>query len=154
VDPHIPSHRPQGLTDGETDASRGSGDEYGWSQSNGELHGDEFMEGRCTKASGEEAARGLIVRNPSRMLTCQPTPVDAQTVWPGSTSSTLRKNSICVLRQAQHERNTPVYSMPAPFVLRLSKDERRVFPQPARQVELRTLHSAAVSYLIRNTRLS
>ena len=42
-------------------------------------------------------------------------------------SSRLRKNSICVLRQAQHERKTSAYSMTAPFVLRFSKDERSGF---------------------------
>jgi hypothetical protein len=46
-------------------------------------------------------------------------------------SSRLRKNSNCVLRQAQHKRKTLAYSTAAPFVLRLSKDERMVFPHPA-----------------------
>jgi hypothetical protein len=31
-----------------------------------------------------------------------------------------KKNSMCVLRQAQHERNSLVHSMVAPFVLRFS----------------------------------
>ncbi|MDH5740454.1 MAG: hypothetical protein OEY77_09025, partial [Nitrospira sp.] len=37
----------------------------------------------------------------------------------------------CVLRQAQHERETSVFSITTPFILRLSKDEWRVFQQTA-----------------------
>lgn len=48
-------------------------------------------------------------------------------------TSSLLKNSIHVLRQAQHERKTSVNSIATPFVLRLSKDERRVFQQTARE---------------------
>ncbi len=48
-----------------------------------------------------------------------------------TSTSSLLKNSICVLRQAQHERKISIVSMAAPFVLRLSKDERRVFQQTA-----------------------
>jgi hypothetical protein len=44
----------------------------------------------------------------------------------------LRKNANCVLRRAQHERKILVDSTAALFVLRLSKDERMVFPQPTR----------------------
>jgi len=35
-----------------------------------------------------------------------------------------------MLRQAQHERVFPVVVSPAPFVLSLSKDERRVWQKP------------------------
>jgi len=41
--------------------------------------------------------------------------------------SQAAKQSGFMLRQAQHERITPAYSMSAPFALRLSMDERRVF---------------------------
>jgi len=51
--------------------------------------------------------------------------------WP--TSSSLLKNSSCVLRPAQHERKPSIVSRAAPFVLRLSKDERRGFQQTARR---------------------
>lgn len=47
-------------------------------------------------------------------------------------SSNLVKNSIRVLRQAQHERITSRVSMIAPFILREPQDERRVFSQTAR----------------------
>jgi len=45
--------------------------------------------------------------------------------------NSLLKNSTWVLRQAQQERKTSMVSMTAPFVLGLSKDERRVFQQIA-----------------------
>ncbi|MBL8054868.1 MAG: HlyD family efflux transporter periplasmic adaptor subunit [Nitrospira sp.] len=41
----------------------------------------------------------------------------------------LRSNSIDVLRQAQHERNRSVYSGATSFILRLSKDRRRISHQ-------------------------
>lgn len=47
-------------------------------------------------------------------------------------SNRLPENSIRVLRRAQHDRKAAACSMTASFVLRSSKDERRVFPQPAR----------------------
>ncbi len=45
------------------------------------------------------------------------------------TNSSLLKNSICVLRQAQHERNASIVSMTVPFVPRRLRDERRWSPQ-------------------------
>ncbi len=47
------------------------------------------------------------------------------------TSSSLLKNLTCVLRQAQHERETLIVSMLFSLILRLSKDEQRVFQQTA-----------------------
>jgi hypothetical protein len=49
-----------------------------------------------------------------------------------NSSNSLLKNSVCVLRPAQHERKTSVPSIITPFVLRLSMDERRVFQQTAK----------------------
>ena len=46
-------------------------------------------------------------------------------------TNSLLKNSVCVLRQAQHERENSVFSITTPFILRLSKDEWRVFQQTA-----------------------
>jgi len=51
-------------------------------------------------------------------------------------TSSLLKNSTCVLRQAQHERETLIISMLFSLILRLSKDEQRVFQQTARYLHV------------------
>jgi hypothetical protein len=60
------------------------------------------------------------------------------------TTNSLLKNSTCVLRQAQHERETLIGSMLFSLILRLSKDEQRVFQQTAKHQRV-----SASAYAIR-----
>ncbi len=65
------------------------------------------------------------------------------------TTNSLLKNSTCVLRQAQHERETLIGSMLFSLILRLSKDEQRVFQQTAKHQRV-----SASAYAIRIPRFN